>query len=263
MSWSDCYAQILPYVFRVETPEGFGSGVFFTYNRHKTIIAIATAAHVVEHADDWKQPLRLRQHSSGKERFLEDADRTILLDRRRDSASIIITNHGFDLPDDTLPMIAASKYKRIATEVGWMGYPSIAHPHLCFFTGRISSFLNDEDSYLIDGVAINGVSGGPVFARLAEDKPQLLGTVSAYMPNRIRGDALPGLLRSQDVTPFHDVIKTLTSLDDAREQKEKEEASKQQKEQRASEPPAGGTPDAQPGAASNAGSASAPPASVS
>jgi hypothetical protein len=47
--------------------------------------------------------------------------------------------------------------------------------------------------YLIDGVAINGVGGGPVFAALKNDQPQLLGTISAYMPNRMRGDALPGL----------------------------------------------------------------------
>lgn len=247
MSWSDCQAAMLPYIFRVETPDGFGSGVFFAYNRRKTIIAIATAAHVVEHADDWKQPIKLRQHSSGKTRFVLDSDRSIFLDRRRDSASIIISNDGFDLPADTLPMIPADKYKNIGTEIAWMGYPSIAHPHLCFFTGRISSFIREDDSYLIDGVAINGVSGGPVFSRLAEDKPQLLGTVSAYMANRVRGDALPGLLRSQDVTPFHDTLKTITSVDDAREKKEKEEAAAKEKEQRANEPPAGATPDAQPG----------------
>ncbi|MEW5805048.1 MAG: serine protease [bacterium] len=248
MDWSDCQQKVVPYIFRVETPEGSGTGVFFAYNRRKDIIAIATAAHVVEHADDWKQPIKLRQHSSGKIRLVEDSDRAIFLDRRRDSASIIITNEDFDLPDETLPMIAENKYKRIGTEIAWMGYPSIAYPHLCFFTGRISSFIHGDDSYLIDGVAINGVSGGPVFARLSEGNPQLLGIVSAYMANRVRGDALPGLLRSQDVTTFHETIKTFTSLDEAREKKEKEEAVAKREEQRASEPPAGATPDAQQGA---------------
>jgi hypothetical protein len=91
MKWSDCQRKMLPCIFRVETPEGFGTGVFFAYNRRKSVIAIATAAHVVERADDWKQPIRLHQHTSGRVRFVEDAQRVILLDRRRDSASILIT----------------------------------------------------------------------------------------------------------------------------------------------------------------------------
>lgn len=238
MNWTECYKKVLPYVFLIETPDGSGSGVFFAYNRRKTIIAIATAAHVIEHAEDWKQPIKILQHTSGKSRFLTDDDRMILLDRRRDSASIILMNAGFDLPADPLPMIAADKFKQVGTEVGWVGYPGIARPHLCFFTGPISSFIYGEDSYLIDGVAIHGVSGGPVFACLVDNNPQLLGTVSAYMPNRIRGDALPGLLRSQDVTAFHETIKTMTSLDDAREKKEQEKAKQAQEQQEhANEPP--------------------------
>lgn len=222
MDWSKCQQYMLPFVFSIETPESSGTGVFFAYNRHKTMAAITTAAHVIEHAEDWKQSIRIRQHTTGKVRFIPDSDRVIFIDRRRDSASIIIANDGFELPDKTLPMMAADKFKPIGTEVGWLGYPGIARPNLCFFTGRVSSFIVNEDSYLVDGVAINGVSGGPVFACLAEDRPQFLGTVSAYMPNRVYGEPLPGLLRSQDVTPFHDTIKWITSMDDAREQKEKE-----------------------------------------
>jgi len=238
MNWSKCHRKILPYVFLIETPDGSGSGVFFAYNRTKSFIAIATAAHVVEHAEDWNQPVKIRQHSSGKSRFLTEKNRAIFVDRRRDSASIILTNDGLDLPNDPLPMIPADKFKQIGTEVGWVGYPSIARPNLCFFTGVISSLIHNEDSYLIDGVAINGVSGGPVFACMDDDNPQLLGTVSAYMPNRIRGDALPGLLRSQDVTAFHETINTFTSIDDARDKKRQEEEAKkaQEQQQRANEP---------------------------
>jgi len=226
VNWSECHRRMLPYVFEIETPSGSGTGVFFAYTQEETLIAIATAAHVVEHAEDWKQPIRLRQHISGKTRFLEDAKRVILLDRRRDSASIIFANDGFNLPSRTLPMIEKGTYTDIGIEVGWTGYPAIASPQLCLFTGRISAIVRDEDSYLIDGVAIHGVSGGPVFACLADDRPQLLGTISAYMPNRIRGEVFPGLLRSQGVGAFHEAIATLTSIEDAREKKEQEEATK-------------------------------------
>jgi hypothetical protein len=244
MNWSECQNKVLPFVFLIETPDGSGSGVFYAYNRDKSMIAIATAAHVIEHAEDWKLPIKLRQHTTGKSRFLKDSERVVFLDRRRDSASIIIANDGFDLPETPLSMMAADKYMPIGSEVGWLGYPGIAQPHLCFFTGPISSFIQGEDSYLIDGVAINGVSGGPVFACLQEDNPKLLGTVSAYMLNRVRGEALPGLLRSQDLTSFHEAIKTITSVDDAREKKAKEEAEAKEKQQQLeNSPPARTTPD--------------------
>jgi len=243
MAWSGCYKKLLPYVFAVETPEGSGSGFFLAYNDTKKIVAFATAAHVVEHAQDWKLPIKLRHHTTGKESFLSDENRFIMLDRRRDSAVIITGNTEFELPAEVLPMIPADKFKAIGTEVGWVGYPSIAAPHLCFFTGRLSGFIDKDDSYLIDGVAINGVSGGPVFSSLKDDQPQLLGTVSAYMPNRIRGDALPGLLRAQDVTAFHNAIKSIQSLDEARRKNEEEEAKKLQQQQVAENPPAAANTD--------------------
>ena len=202
MAWSACYKNILPYVFAIETPDGAGSGVYVATNDSKNLAVVATAAHVVEHADDWKLPIKVRQHSTGKELFLREDERVIFLDRRRDSACILIPAIDFDLPGEFLPMMAADKYKSIGIEVAWVGYPGIASPHLCFFSGRLSAFLPNDDSYLIDGVAIHGVSGGPVFAMLADSKPQLIGTVSSYMPNRIRGDALPGMLRAQESRCF-------------------------------------------------------------
>jgi hypothetical protein len=34
-----------------------------------------------------------------------------------------------------------------------------------------------------------------------------VGTISAYMPNRQRGDALPGMLQAHDVTSLEETIK--------------------------------------------------------
>jgi len=245
MGWATCYENVLPYVFAIETPEGAGSGVFFMYNDTKTYAAVATAAHVVDHADTWKLPIKLRNHNTGKELFLKDDDRVLFVDRRRDTAAIMFLASLLELPQEVLPLMAANKYKPIGTEIAWVGYPSIAHPNLCFFSGRVSAFLMSDDSYLIDGVAINGVSGGPVFSLSDKDQPMLLGTVSAYMPNRIRGDALPGLLRVQDVTTFHETINTVKSIDDARKKKREEEEARKLQEQQSqsgSDAPASATP---------------------
>jgi hypothetical protein len=230
MSWSKCYNNILPYVFAIETPQGSGSGFFLAYNETKVIAAFATAAHVIEQAHSWKLPIKLRQETTGKEVFLTDEMRLIEFDKKRDSAAIFIQSGHFDLPQEMLSMIENDRYRATGEEVGWVGYPSIASPQLCFFTGRISGFIHEQDTYLIDGVAINGVSGGPVFACLEGDKPKILGTISAYVPNRVYGESLPGLLRSQDVTTFHTAIKKMNNFDEEwkRAQEEQEKSSKEQ-----------------------------------
>jgi hypothetical protein len=99
---------------------------------------------------------------------------------------------------------------------------------LCFFTGAVSAGQPTRKAYLIDGVAINGVSGGPVFHCPAPDKVQIIGCVSAYHANRATGEALPGLLRAQDVSHFHGVAKHVQSIDEANiKKREFEEAQKQ------------------------------------
>lgn len=235
MAWHTDFAKVRPYILRLETPQGFGTGFLFAYNNNKKFAAIATAAHVVEYADDWKLPIKIRHHESGKEIFLLDAERFIDLDRRRDSASVILPNPGF-LPDQLLPMIDPTQFQSIGVEVAWAGYPTIADPHLCLFTGTVAAFISEEDSYLIDGVAIHGVSGGPVFASVSGSQPELIGSVSAYISNRQRGDALPGLLRAQDVTPFHETIKALKSIDEARAKRKEQQQQERQKEAAAAAP---------------------------
>jgi hypothetical protein len=68
---------------------------------------------------------------------------------------------------------------------------------------------------LIDGVAINGVSGGPVFHGPTAKDIQIIGCVSAYHANRATGEALPGLLRAQDVSHFENAAAFVKSRDEA------------------------------------------------
>jgi hypothetical protein len=68
-------------------------------------------------------------------------------------------------------------------------------------------------AYLIDGVAINGVSGGPVFYHTGSEV-QIVGVISAYVANRATGDTLPGLSIAQDVAHFHSVDLRVKSLDE-------------------------------------------------
>lgn len=79
----------------------------------------------------------------------------------------------------------------MGVELGWLGFPRVASDQLCFFSGRVSAIR--EDHFLVDGTAIHGVSGGPAFC-ITEDGPKLLGSITAYLPNRVEEDiTLPGL----------------------------------------------------------------------
>jgi len=86
---------------------------------------------------------------------------------------------------------------------------------LCFFSGRVSSYLMEDSLYFVDGVAINGVSGGPAFT-LGAKSAQLMGVVSAYIPNLATGNVLPGVAVVQDVAQFHDLAERFRSFDDAK-----------------------------------------------
>jgi hypothetical protein len=183
VNWHSLHDKIEPYLVRIETPQGSGTGFFFAYNENNSIAAIATAAHVVEYAHDWKQPIKLVHHVSGDDVFLTDGDRVIFLYRKRDSASILIKADSFKLPKDVLPLMDPEQFKRVGVEIAWVGFPSVAYPELCFFTGSVSAFLVNDDCYLIDGVAINGVSGSPVFAKYPgrDSIPEIIGS-----PRRMR-----------------------------------------------------------------------------
>lgn len=218
MSWYQLQKKIEAYLIRIETQQGSGTGFLFAYNPTNTLAAIATAAHVVSEAHEWKQPIKLIHHNSGEVAFVTEDMRVVLIDENRDAATILTAKNLLSLPHETFPLADSSKYKKVGVELAWTGFPSVAYPNLCFFSGRVSCFLESQDCYLIDGVAINGVSGGPVFCEIEKNTAELVGIISAYMPNR--SGNTPGLLRAQDITPFDLALKTLTSMHEAK-QKEK------------------------------------------
>lgn len=187
-------------------------------NEDQTAIGIATAYHVVEHADKWQQPLRIRRPGAKLNHFVPDSIRAILTDPITDSAVILIfvANLELDLPKSLIQLLPLEKSLPIGVEVGWLGYPSMVDETLCFFAGNISAKM--RSSYLIDGVAINGVSGGPVLYSTGTDGLQIVGSISAYLPNSA-GSGSPGLSIAQDVSHFNNTALYMKSVDEARRQK--------------------------------------------
>lgn len=232
MSWNSIQKKIKGHLIRIETQQGSGTGFLFAYNPGGGLAAIATAAHVINQAHDWKQPIKLIHDATGEVAFVTEEQRVVFLNQSHDAATILVPKGVLPFPDTTFPLADSTKFKTVGTDLAWTGFPSVAYPTLCFFSGRISAFLENEDCYLIDGVAINGVSGGPVFYERKDSTPEIVGIISAYMPNR--SGNTPGLLRAQDITPF---VETLNDLQSMHEAKEKEKARDQKA---ASEPSSSG-----------------------
>ena len=230
MDWDNVVQKVTPYIVKIETPANSGTGFLLSYNDNRSWCGIATALHVVSNADSWQQPIKIHNHNFSKTAFLNAGQRVIFTDYATDSAVVFFESSKLELPNDLIPLRPIDTRLNIGVEVAWLGYPAIEAWTLCFFSGTVSARRDDLKAYLIDGVAINGVSGGPVINSTATDGVQFVGVMTAYRANRAYGDALPGLSFAQDVSHFHGVIQHVRSIDDANRKKKEIEQQQQQSE---------------------------------
>ena len=233
MEWHHIVSKVTPHIVKIETQNGYGTGFLFLYNEDKTFCGIATALHLVKEADNSQQPIQIRHYISGQIILLQANNRTIITDPATDSAVILFFKGTFPLPspEDLINLLPSDFIISIGVEVGWLGFPGVAPDNLCFFSGNISARQEYRKAYLIDGVSIHGVSGGPVIYGSVADGTQIVGMVTEYHPNRATGETLPGLLIAQDVSHFHDVASQVQSVDEANKKKaEFEESQKNETE---------------------------------
>lgn len=222
MNWDQIVAQVRPHVVRIDTPSVFGTGFLCLSNTDRSLVGIATARHVVAHADKWLAPIRISSEGNKTANLCLATERSIWIDPNTDCAVIIASPSAFGLEaslsslQNLPPLFPCSSTLPIGSSVGWLGYPSIADT-MCFFRGVISAVeLSPIRTYLIDGVAINGVSGGPVFYCDPDaNNISIVGVISAYRPNRLYDESLPGLSIAQDVSHLHNAVLQIKTIDDA------------------------------------------------
>jgi hypothetical protein len=234
--WLDAVERVRPLIFRITTPIGSGTGFLVSRSEAGDICAVATAAHVISYAHEWEQSIKLEYFSTEpslvprlpQSFLLRPEDRVIHIDHSKDTAAIVFNAGNLNLPAiKPHDLIEEGNVIKVGVEVGWMGFPAVSPNNLCFFSGRISCLLESESAYLVDGVAINGVSGGPAIW-LLYDNVRYIGVVSAYIPNRATGEVLPGLAVVRHVSQFHGLVREFKSLDDARRQQQIEQQQTQQ-----------------------------------
>lgn len=202
LRWADAVDQVRPYIFRIETPQSQGTGFLITHLANGKI-GIATAFHVVSHSHEWDGPIRVTHFLSAQSVVLRPADRSVKAFFENDLAFLACEPGKLPVPDGPLSIAVGGGGFRQGVEIGWCGFPAVAPTELCFFRGHVSAYLDASKSYLVDGVAINGVSGSPAFVPKEEDAElQLCGVVTAYVPNRATGETLPGVCWVQDLSPY-------------------------------------------------------------
>jgi Trypsin-like peptidase domain len=238
MNWENIVMKVSPYVVKIETQSSSGTGYLCYWQDMQSWCGVATAFHVIQDADDWHQPIKIHNYNFTKQVFVQASERFIWTEPKLDSAVIFFNPSKLEFPEKLIPLRPKEKIISIGNEVGWVGYPSLEPYNLCFFSGCVSARRNDNSAYLIDGIAINGVSGGPVLYLDDTDGVQFVGIVSAYQANKLRGDTMPGLLIAQDVSLAHDVIDAMTVAEAAKRKQAEEEAAKKKESDPPTEPQA-------------------------
>ena len=201
-AWYLAVKKLKEYIVKIETPDGHGTGFLVPApaGRHG-LRCIATANHVVRHAHKWAEPIRIIHPFSGRQVFINAAQRYVIAASNRDQAVIQFSASWLQSPKSDLRFSEEDKHYIEGVEVGWLGFPSVFPVNSCFFHGHISSYIDEEELYIVDGVAINGVSGGPAFV-MEDGEPVIIGLVTEYRPNCSTGQVLPGMSVMRSINPL-------------------------------------------------------------
>lgn len=200
----DLLTPIQDYVVRIEIPNSYGTGFLVAreeISNGKVVAVIASAYHVIEHAAQCNTPIIVTHHSSGKKIKLAGTGRGITAHKDHDLAVLRLPFELLPFPEKNLTLNRSNRKYLPGTNMYWCGLPNNARNHLCLFRGCISSQCNESEGYLVDGVAIHGVSGGPAFI-VKEEMLVIIGIVAAYIPNMATGEPLPGMSLVRSINPM-------------------------------------------------------------
>jgi hypothetical protein len=84
------------------------------------------AYHVIEHAYDWGEPIRLTHAKTRQKRLFRRSNLVILNRPEQDVAIVLFSDSSLGLPTQPLMLGPPDQYLRPASQIGWLGYPALA-----------------------------------------------------------------------------------------------------------------------------------------
>ena len=217
MDWTNIVSRVAPFVVKLETPHSHGTGFLLSLTTDPELYVIATARHVIDHASKWESPVRVYPYQQDKSSIYRSGEYATLFNPQlRDLAVLLIPKASIEFESDPPNILPSDRFLPPGYNVGWLGYPFPTEFGLNFFSGRISgstsTFGKPDHQYLVDGVAINGVSGGPLVIVGDNHEIQIAGLITAYFSNRATGEVLPGLAIAEDSSSLRDAIKSAENI---------------------------------------------------
>lgn len=209
-------------------PKGcFGTGIVIGRRRDAGDIIIATARHVVEKAprDRSVEWTLLQQHDS-----TGDKHRTITF-TTGPGANMAVWHKVFDIAilvavkkvipaddyaedyDGPAPVILPLQGAAQGTPVAWAGFPGVVerfvgHSQLVVHGGVVGAMIHGEGKrkrFIMDGHAVKGVSGGPVWHYSAErQRAEVVGIIvgPGFDTDRCEDFELPGYIDAEPIGPI-------------------------------------------------------------
>lgn len=209
---ADGLERVRPYIvrFRTETDGGnetHGTGVIVAVSRPAGRVYIATAAHVVPRGQNAARTLVQVFREAKPDCVIEFDIRPgevspevgfVYDNRSRADVGLLSlptrpgTLKNFLDPNEVgAPVGGDNSVPAASTRIAWAGYPGLlresailGRPQLCYFEGSISAFVNDADRqvFIVDGHAMPGVSGAPVWwSNELNGRIEVFGVMSQYI----------------------------------------------------------------------------------
>lgn len=209
-SWEEISRRTEKIVFLVElgrtTGTCFAVSISSAKNKKRKIYTFATVWHVIEKLTRSSKPIKLVTADKSKAyEIMPDRYEVFREGPRKLDTGIIEVESEMDLvsEEDLLPMLDFDEWLPRGADIAAVGFPGLAEEEFCFFRGVVSGYTKSPPGYLIDGVVLNGVSGGPAVDRGA----RIIGLVSSYLPNRVdRHTTLPGLTTLIPISSIRSLI---------------------------------------------------------
>lgn len=204
--WERAYKDIQNHTFRLQLDKVSGTGFYFANavrSDGSKEITIGTAFHVV--ADTLKDTsMRIWTLEGYFDVPYAIWHKDLIVSPDFDLAFFSLPSSSYEYVPDT-PVMMYIGTLPVGCEIAWCGYPQICISRLCLFHGYVSTIIQNQNDYLLDGVAINGISGGPAFILQDDDQsPLVCGLITEYRPNKLdENTCLPGLTYLRNINSIY------------------------------------------------------------